>query len=253
MIIDGFTFYNEVDLLEMRFEELYPVVDRFVMVDSFQTFRGRGNPGYFKVGDDRWAPYRDKITHVTTSFNGLTDPWEREKHQRNMIGNIARATFSLDDILILSDVDEIPSRELVAEIGRYEATGIVRIYTDLFYYALNVCAGDWGGVRYFPISELNNRTANEIRQDFDPQVYVRGGWHFSYLGDNEFISNKFRSFSHSELDLPEVHKSLARNRASLLDPFNHGETLTLVEIDDTWPEAVKNNREFWRKYEWQSD
>jgi beta-1,4-mannosyl-glycoprotein beta-1,4-N-acetylglucosaminyltransferase len=40
-IFDCFTFFNELDLLEIRLHELAPVVDRFVIAESPVTFTGR--------------------------------------------------------------------------------------------------------------------------------------------------------------------------------------------------------------------
>ncbi len=33
------------------------------------------------------------------------------------------------------------------------------------------------------------------------------------------------------------------------DILGDGHEYVRLEIDDTWPEAIKNNREYWRKYE----
>ena len=37
-IIDSFLFYNELDLLELRLEELYDHVDLFLIVESTKNF-----------------------------------------------------------------------------------------------------------------------------------------------------------------------------------------------------------------------
>ena len=37
-VYDCFTFYNELDLLEYRFEILYPYVDSFVIVEATKTY-----------------------------------------------------------------------------------------------------------------------------------------------------------------------------------------------------------------------
>ena len=39
-IFDCFTFFNENDLLALRLEELASVVDKFVLVQASETFRG---------------------------------------------------------------------------------------------------------------------------------------------------------------------------------------------------------------------
>ena len=42
-VYDCFTFFNELDLLEVRLAELYNVVDHFVIVESPISFTGKTN------------------------------------------------------------------------------------------------------------------------------------------------------------------------------------------------------------------
>ena len=44
MIYDCFTFYNELDLLEIRLNVLNDVVDRFVLVEMNKTHMGDDKP-----------------------------------------------------------------------------------------------------------------------------------------------------------------------------------------------------------------
>ena len=37
------------------------------------------------------------------------------------------------------------------------------------------------------------------------KVINNGGWHFTWLGNLEFIKNKLKSFAHTELDTPSVN------------------------------------------------
>ncbi len=41
MIYDCFTFFNELDLLEIRLNVLRDVVDRFVLVEAGETHTGK--------------------------------------------------------------------------------------------------------------------------------------------------------------------------------------------------------------------
>ena len=41
MIVDSFLFFQELDLLEIRLRYLYPFVDKFIIVESCQSFTGR--------------------------------------------------------------------------------------------------------------------------------------------------------------------------------------------------------------------
>ena len=47
MIVDVILFYNELEMLEYRLETLYPVVDKFVIVEATRTFRGNPKPLLF--------------------------------------------------------------------------------------------------------------------------------------------------------------------------------------------------------------
>src|SRR4051812_16190634 len=116
MIVDGFTFFNELDLLDIRLAELYPVVDRFVIVEGDQSFRGNAKPANFIDNIERYDQYADKIVYLTafmagapTTGNDQTDPWEREYYQRRTIDEGLR-DLALDDIVLISDIDEIPRR-----------------------------------------------------------------------------------------------------------------------------------------------
>ena len=35
--VDAFTFFNELDVLEWRLQELYPAVDKFILVEATHT------------------------------------------------------------------------------------------------------------------------------------------------------------------------------------------------------------------------
>ena len=47
MLYDCFTFFNELDLLEIRFHEMSAIVDKFVVVEAAKTFSGQPKPLYF--------------------------------------------------------------------------------------------------------------------------------------------------------------------------------------------------------------
>ena len=47
-IFDVFLFFNELDLLELRLEALYEVVDYFVITELFETFSGKAKPPLFE-------------------------------------------------------------------------------------------------------------------------------------------------------------------------------------------------------------
>ena len=56
-IYDVITFFNELDLLELRLEMLDPYVDRFVIVECVETFSGKPKPLHLKENYDRYKKY----------------------------------------------------------------------------------------------------------------------------------------------------------------------------------------------------
>lgn len=48
MIFDCFTFFNELDLLELRFNLLYPYVDKFVIAEGSKTHTGENKEFVFE-------------------------------------------------------------------------------------------------------------------------------------------------------------------------------------------------------------
>lgn len=56
-IYDCFIFFNELDLLELRLNELSDIVDKFVLVEGTKTFQGDDKPLYFEENKDRFKEY----------------------------------------------------------------------------------------------------------------------------------------------------------------------------------------------------
>lgn len=254
MIVDTFTFFNEFDILDMRFEELYPVVDHFVLVEADKTFSGNDKPYYFQEAFDsgRWDKYADKINSLCFQMPEVGGSWEREYAQRNAIAEgVAPLRLSNDDIVLVSDADEIPRRAVVASLDPQPVMGIG---LDVFYYNINMRDVHEHTIRAIRYEEFLKSTPQNIRTlDVDqlPRVY-HSGWHFSYLGDIAHIITKFQSFAHTELNRHDTTDpaTLERRMSERGDLWGDGHHYDAVEIDDTWPEAVKRDRDRWRKFEW---
>jgi len=117
-VYDCFTFYNELDLLEIRLNELNLVVDYFVIVEATKTQTGIPKKLYFNENKERYKPFNRKIIHVIV--NDMPDiakngPWILENHQRNQI---IRGLINCNDndIIFISDLDEIPNKKDFFEI-----------------------------------------------------------------------------------------------------------------------------------------
>lgn len=150
-IIDAFIFYNELDLLYYRLSVLYAHVDKFVLVEATLTFAGNPKPLYYSENKDRFSQFADKIIHVVVDDlkpnavyipgNGYDDDvWENEFYQRNCIDRgIKQLDLMDEDLIMISDLDEIPNMNSVYEFIRatLDTTKIaISLEQDMYYYNL---------------------------------------------------------------------------------------------------------------------
>jgi len=239
-IYDGFTFFNELELLEIRLNILNRVVDKFVLVESNVTFTGEEKPLYFKENYSKFENFLDKIIHVIVEDMPLTsNPWTREIHQRNAIVR-GLSDAKPGDRILISDVDEIPRPESVGKTVHLD--DIVIFLQEFYYYFLN-CKTDeiWKGTRMVPFEKL--KTPQEAR--FSGKYAIKNaGWHFSYLGGIEAIIKKIQSFSHQEFNTPYFKDPdrIISVLESGADLFDRPEVKWhFSEVDITYPKYVIDN------------
>jgi len=72
MIVDCFTFYNEMDVLKRRLRYLNSVVDKFVLVESTVTHRGEPKELYYEKHKEEFSNWNDKIVHVVWRMYPMT-------------------------------------------------------------------------------------------------------------------------------------------------------------------------------------
>lgn len=249
MIYDCFTFFNENDVAAIRFEELDPVVDKFIVVHGNTTFRGQPKDVYYDY--DRHARYADKVEHIIVNTAALRSTrgesaWDREALQRNGIAKGLRSAAP-DDIIVLSDCDEIPRREIIRDL---DPQGLVALRLQVFVGGINLLSPNRHTIKVFKYQHMT--TPQEIRKAPWDELIEDGGWEFSSLNTPEGISEKLKSFSHHELDTPEVTdvESIRARLERHEDIIGWGIKSQVVPVDETWPHAIRNNREYWSKYEW---
>ncbi|KAI5014635.1 hypothetical protein ZWY2020_056026 [Hordeum vulgare] len=111
-VFDAVLFSNELDILELRWNELSPYVSEFVLLESNSTFTGVIKPLFFKENRHRFRFAESRLTYGTYGgrFMKGENPFVEESYQRVALDQLLRiARIEDDDILIMSDVDEIPS------------------------------------------------------------------------------------------------------------------------------------------------
>ena len=88
-VIDCFPFFDEFLILDIRFRELYDVVDKFVIVESRETFTGKEKPLYLsECYKEKYPQYADKIEIIIADKFEAPDVWTREFFQKKVFPKI---------------------------------------------------------------------------------------------------------------------------------------------------------------------
>ena len=249
-IYDCFLFYNEFELLTIRLEEMYSKVDKFVLVEAEETFRGNPKPLYFQENKERFEKFADKIIYVPVRGHFKTDnPWDREKYQRDHILQGLKKC-NPKDIILLSDVDEIVRNEKIPEIVApllSKKQQVIVLEQAMYFGYLNRYRGLWKGttaMTYGQFKQLTPRIARKLRHMkpkrlrtshvSEIQLLQNGGWHFTSLGGVNQYLDKIKAFSHAELDTEEYTRK--ENLIHIL------KSSPLVPIDASFPSYVQQEQ-----------
>src|SRR3989344_7595775 len=245
MIYDCFNFFNELELLDLRLNELDDVVDKFVLVESTVTFTNKKKRLFYHENKDKFRKFHKKIIHIVVDDSpDVTNPWIIENHQLSAVSRGLLHCKSKDTILI-SCIDEIPRREKILEYK--EKSGKHKVFLQImtrYFLNLSVKNSLWEGTRMFKYKDLvlflNPYVARFSPIDLKIQD---GGWHFTYLGGVKRIQEKLESFSHQEYN--NVNYNTTENILKAIstgkDLFNPEIRLQLID-SRFLPEYILNNK-----------
>lgn len=234
MIIDCFSFFNEINMLKFRLDELKDVVDYFVISESNLTHSGKKKPLYFQENLKLFSEY--PIIHVIVDDMPETDdPWVREAHQRaSLIYGIATISPRDSASIFVSDVDEIPDTNLIQKIKKDGHENCFCLEQDFYYYNLN-CKWKlkWYHAKVLDYKSLKRLGGVQKARITNEGCYNQGGWHFSYFGDKEKIITKIKSFAHQEfntdyyLDPTRIEKCIKEG----IDIYERGYEMDFVPVE----------------------
>ncbi|XP_038987351.1 uncharacterized protein LOC103719823 isoform X2 [Phoenix dactylifera] len=198
-VYDAVLFSNELDMLTIRWNELYPYVSEFVLLESNSTFTGIKKPLLFAKNREHFKFAEPRLTYgaVGGRFVKGENPFVEEAYQRVALDQLIRiAGIADDDLLIMSDVDEIPSGHTI-DLLRWcddipEKLHLrLRNYLYSFEFFLdNKC---WrASVHRFRVGKT--RYAHYRQTD---DILTDSGWHcsFCFRYISEFVF-KMRAYSH---------------------------------------------------------
>ena len=256
-VYDCFTFFNEVDLLEIRLQELYDAVDYFVIAEANMSHSGNPKEYILEANWERFKPFHDKIKYLKIDdFPETKDAWVREKFQRQALTR-GLVDMQDDDLVIISDLDEIPRAEIIELIkedeNKYERY-VLRV--PLFRYKFNFLKWFQPVVNPQMIVTrahvfINPEQERDYTHAWLPPapdvVYLdHAGWHFSYLGDDKHAVHKLQNFAHTEQNVPEIIDVFSIDRMIRTktgpDPKDV-EKFEYVKLDDYFPKCIVDNQE----------
>jgi beta-1,4-mannosyl-glycoprotein beta-1,4-N-acetylglucosaminyltransferase len=251
-IIDAFLLFNEIDLLELRLNMLYDHVDYFVITESDTTFSGNYKDFNFLKNRDRFKKFENKIVYNPISTPPeLTITWDREIFQRNASINKIIEIASDDDLILTSDIDEIPSPLVLENYTKwYNKDTHYHFQQNMYMYFLNnYKTSNWFGTRACSFSYLKNRSIDDIREstenvhDLTGHVLQNAGWHFSYLGGEDQIKYKLESFSHQEFNRNDIKNNINKSLSENTDVLGRSIQYKVVDIDESYPKYLLDNLE----------
>jgi beta-1,4-mannosyl-glycoprotein beta-1,4-N-acetylglucosaminyltransferase len=120
----------------------------------------------------------------------------------------------------------------------------------MYYYYINTLFDEnWIGTKICNYKLLKTMKVNQMRMiRNNNDVVENGGWHFSYLGGESQIKEKIEAYSHQEFNNDGVKNSIKTNVDNCKDLFGRNIKITIVEIDETFPKIILENKEKYKNW-----
>ena len=271
MVYDCFQFFNELDILKIRLNVLAPVVDKFVISEATETFSGLKKPLYYEENKELFAEFQDKIIHVVVDDTPQGDTHYRDTFQKNAVTRGLEGCKD-EDIIIFSDLDEIPNPDKIREIlQNFHEDKIYHFAQRLFYCYLNMeevsgsllsYAGEFEGVEHkkwigtkmcsYKLLREQNLKLGELRFPERKEIGIRvedGGWHFGYMGGHgekdikKRVQEKVVSAAHQEYNSKHVLSNVTDQIKDGKDIFGRNAQFVRCEIDDSFPQYIREHQD----------
>ena len=253
MIIDCFPFFNELDLLDIRLKLLDDIVDKVILIESTRTFTLTKKRLFYNENKNRYSKYKNKITHIIVDDSPallnkffvhkpksifwllknkksiFLNAHDIDFYQKNQVSK-GLENCDENDILILSDLDEIPNPSIFKDLENLKK-GRNALELDLYCYFLNGKVFDkesktnikWTGpsitkfkyFRSFHDERHGARNSFKNNKKLQFKKIQDAGWHFTYLGGLKSLNLKIKSTAHTELNTRSINTQ--SNLKNLID------------------------------------
>jgi beta-1,4-mannosyl-glycoprotein beta-1,4-N-acetylglucosaminyltransferase len=262
MIIDCFTFWKELDILEVRLNELYSTVDKFVLVEASRTQSMLPKPFFFEENKERFSKFLDKIIHIKVddTLDISSNPWLFDIHQRNCIRRGLYLIDGLqdDDIILISDLDEIPKSSAIKEyLPNLDEILCFGMTYNVYYLNLVMRNYVWPGtvaMKWKYAKGIDAHNLIKLRDRMPKNLIIaNSGWHLGYQGGEQIVFDKYFSCTEpfNKLDIPsrelfsEVFKDRARDGGSFIfcDNLDRKDLILDKKPIEDLPKFIIDNKE----------
>lgn len=280
-VFDFCSFLNENDLYEIRLNQHWDFVDKFIVLEVGETHTGL--PKELRFDHERFKPYASKLHYVTfdnfqdeiNKYPELlddtaiadrgamqeSDDWTRCYFQDNYLVKILNDLGAKDnDIVYTSCLDEIIKKEAFEHCSKifedqttvyqHDLRPIFFFHLYLYSYKFNLLHKHWTEHYAAVMTEVGNFKKilpSSIRHHSimtHPQI-PDAGWHFTFLDptDGELVLQKFRSWAHSkDVRYNESRFFEIETKEEAVERFFKGYNPKLVDIKpETHPAYIIEN------------
>ncbi len=224
MIYDIFPFFNELDVLEIRLNELDSYVDKFVIIESDNTItlHPKHRLFYDAQNEPQFKKFKDKIIYFPytyqkvpadvqfqTDYLNLFDPihWLRLEQMFHNVWTFLEKSLTVNDICIVSNADEIPRGTVVNKYAKTLKDEVIGFEQECYWYWINCLCLDpgnqpWHGsimFRYRPNVSIGESMTSIKR--LSRINTPNSGWHFCYMVPITRIQEKISTSPHQEFNL----------------------------------------------------
>ncbi len=279
-IYDVFTFFNELDLLEIRLEILDQYVDYFVITECVETFSGLPKEPIFEQNKHLFEKYLPKIIHQVTQIvpqgfehakelissddmhplnkyaleNALISDnvppgavhWLKEFYQKELIKKPLIHIANENDIIFISDLDEIWNPDILNQIKetlKESSDSVIKLrQLPYVWYLNNRSSEPWAGTLVANYHTIRDNCLNHLRTPSKTKyTYLEnGGWHFTFIGGPDRVRKKIESYGHQEYNNDNIKNDIENKIASNRDFIGRPFNIWVEETD--LPEYLKINR-----------
>ena len=261
-IYDCFSYWDEDLLLDLRLNILNNYVDYFVIIEGNKTWQNNFKKLKFNI--ENFPNFKDKIIYIPVEDMPDGDnPYKRENFQRNCISR-GLANASNDDLIIISDLDEIPNPEM---ISKFKLTMKYAVFKQKhFYYKINYQSQKnpfWHGSRicikkylkspqWLRGLKFKKRPFWRIDKFRLNNILDHGGWHFCNLKNPEQLLYKYKNLC--ETNDPYIFKESIDEKYLTIDAIKEkiflgkdiigrDETYKIIEVDSSYPQYILKKKE----------